>query len=313
MSRPWRPLPEAIKDFEWRVTLDYIAWAWNGKAVRVGVDRLGAGATVLLLPALSSISTRGEMGRLQERLASDFATVAIDWPGFGDEPRQPISWEPAAYAAFLQHVLVDVTPHPCATVAAGHAAGYVLSAAAASPGTAGMLCLIAPTWRGPLPTMMGGDRRLGEWIARAGDLPVFGEMLYRLNVNRAMVRMMARGHVYADRDWLTGKRLAEKMAVVSAPGARHAALRFVAGVLDPMPDHASFIETAARVKDPVLVVYGAETPRKSKAEMEALASVPHIHSVALPDGKLAIHEEFPEAVAEIVTSFLMGPQVGSVR
>ena len=47
--------------------------------------------------------------------------------------------------------------------------------------------------------------------------------------------------------------------------------------------------------------------------MEALASVPHIHSVALPDGKLAIHEEFPEAVAEIVTSFLMGPQVGSVR
>ena len=59
------------------VTSDHFAWNWKGKAVEVGLDRLGAGATLLLLPALSSISTRREMRPLQERLASDFATVAI--------------------------------------------------------------------------------------------------------------------------------------------------------------------------------------------------------------------------------------------
>jgi hypothetical protein len=38
--------------------------------------------------------------------------------------------------------------------------------------------------------------------------------------------------------------------------------------------------------------------------METLASVPHVWSVELPHGKLAVHEEFPDAVAEAVRSFL---------
>ena len=69
---------------------DGIIWSWEGQEIRVGYDRLGVGPTVVLLPALSSISTRREMQPLQERLASDFSTIAIDWPGFGDEPRPPI-------------------------------------------------------------------------------------------------------------------------------------------------------------------------------------------------------------------------------
>jgi pimeloyl-ACP methyl ester carboxylesterase len=294
------------------VTTGSITWNVNGQAVRVGVDRLGEGHTVLLLPAFSSISTRREMRPLQERLASEYATVAIDWPGFGDEPRPRIAWAPPIYVAFLQHVLKDVAPHPFATVAAGHAASYVLRAAADRPQSAGMLCLIAPTWRGPLPTMMDGGRRVGDWIARAGDLPLLGSLLYRLNVNSPVVRMMARGHVYSDPNWLKEERLIQKMAVVAAPGARHASIRFVAGMLDLMPDRSSFIEATQRVKEPILVVYGASTPRKSKAEMEALVSVPHVRSVELPHGKLAIHEEYPDAVADVVRSFLGGTAIAAM-
>jgi pimeloyl-ACP methyl ester carboxylesterase len=94
------------------------------------------------------------------------------------------------------------------------------------------------------------------------------------------------------------------MAVVTSAGARHAAIRFVTGMLDPMPNHSLFMETATRVKDPILVVYGAATPKRSKAEMETLASVTHVRSVVLSHGKLAVHEEFPDAVAEAVRSFL---------
>jgi len=103
---------------------------------------------------------------------------------------------------------------------------------------------------------------------------------------------------------LSGERFTQKMAVVTGAGARHAAIRFVTGMLDPMPNHSLFIETARRVKEPILVVYGAATPRRSKAEMETLASVPHVRSVELPHGKLAVHEEFPDAVAAAVRSFL---------
>ena len=285
---------------------DHIVWNWKSQAIRVGVESLGVGPTVLLLPALSSISTRREMRPLQERLASNFTTVAVDWPGFGDETRPAIRWRPDAYIAFLRYILTEVVPRPFATVAAGHAASYALAVGAAARNSTGRLCLIAPTWRGPLPTMMGGKRKLGEWIARAGDLPVLGQLLYRLNVNRPVVRMMARGHVYIDSHWLHDERLAQKMTVVRATGARHASIRFVTGMLDLMTSRSDFLEAARGFKEPILVLYGAATPRRSKAEMQALAILPNVCSVELPSGKLGVHEEFLNEVAEAVRSFLEG-------
>jgi pimeloyl-ACP methyl ester carboxylesterase len=160
--------------------------------------------------------------------------------------------------------------------------------------------------------MLDGRRKVGELIAGAVDLPVLGPLLYRLNVNRPVVRLMARGHVYADPAWLQGERLAQKMAVVRAPGARHASIRFVTGMLDPMTSHATFIETATKIDEPILLLYGAATPPRSKAEMEALAALPHVRSVELPDGKLSIHEEFPEVVAEAVRLFVGETAIGDL-
>jgi pimeloyl-ACP methyl ester carboxylesterase len=285
------------------VTEDRINWAWRGRSIEIGVDTRGRGPTVLMLPALSSISTRAEMRPLAEQLASTFMTIAVDWPGFGDLPRPGIAWEPDAYRAFLAFIL-ETMDTPRAAVAAGHAAGYLIEHAAVHPGSAGRLCLVAPTWRGPLPTMMGGRRAAFRYISRLVDVPVIGSALYRLNVNGPMIRMMARGHVYSNPHWLVGGRLAEKLAVTNAPGARHASFRFVAGELDPMQTSEAFLSLARRVVDPVLVVYGADTPRRSKTEMEALAQIPGIKSRMLEAGKLAVHEEFPTAIAEELRAFL---------
>jgi pimeloyl-ACP methyl ester carboxylesterase len=175
-----------------------------------------------MLPAMSSISTRGEMRPLQELLAGDYETVAVDWPGFGGAARPAVAWHPDAYRAFLVWFIGKLKP-PFATVAAGHAGGYCLGAAA--QGTAlGRLCLIAPTWRGPLPTVAGKRHKAFSAIARAGDLPVIGAALYRLNVNPFMVRRMALGHVYVDPGALPAPLLGEKLAVTRAKGARHAAI-----------------------------------------------------------------------------------------
>jgi len=289
-----------------RVHPDHIEWSWQGAAVRLGVTCMGAGPTILMLPALSSISTRGEMRPLQERFASAFTTVAIDWPGFGDAPRPAIRWQPDAYRAFLADVMKHAVERPFATIAAGHAAGYCLGAARARPGVTGRLCLIAPTWRGPLPTMLGKRRKAFGRIARAGDLPVVGDLLYRLNVNPFTVRMMALGHVYRDPAALPERLLAEKLAVTRAAGARHASIRFVVGELDPMTSREEFLDAAKRVPEPILLVYGADTPAKSKAEMAALAALPNVRAVLLPVGKLAVHEEFADEVAAALRAFFGG-------
>jgi pimeloyl-ACP methyl ester carboxylesterase len=141
-------------------------------------------------------------------------------------------------------------------------------------------------------------------IARAGDLPVIGDLIYRLNVNPFMVRMMALGHVYRDSGALPERVMAEKLAVTRAAGARHASIRFVVGELDPMTSREEFLDAARQVSEPILVIYGADTPAKSKAEMAELAALPNVRAALLPAGKLAIHEEFAAEVAGPLREFL---------
>src|SRR5262249_59816170 len=85
--------------------------------------------------------------------------------------------------------------------------------------------------------------------------------------------------------------MAEKLAVTRAPGARHASIRFVVGELDPMTSREEFLDAARQVSEPILVVYGADTPPRSKAEMAELAALPNVRAALLPAGQLAIHEE----------------------
>jgi len=282
-------------------TLD---WNWRGQTIRLGADASGTGPKVLLLPALSSISSRREMRALQERLARRYSTLAVDWPGFGEGARQQLDWTPDAYAAFLAFLLTSVIAHPHAIIAAGHAATYVLKHAAGASEPTTRLVLIAPTWRGPLPTMAGGHRPFFDRLCRLVDRPAVGPLIYRLNVNPFMLRRMGAGHVYADPAFLDEERMRQKLNVVRAPGARFASVRFVTGRLDPLASRAAFLDLARRAAAPILVVYGAETPPKSRAEMEALADIPGVRTARLPQGKLAVHEEFPAATFDAVAPFL---------
>jgi pimeloyl-ACP methyl ester carboxylesterase len=281
-----------------------ISWRWRDVTVDLGLSIRGGGPTVLMLPALSSISTRREMAPLQERLASRFRTVAIDWPGFGDLPRPAVDWRPQAYADFLAFVLSTLMPEPRAVIAAGHAAGYALAHGCDHLDAFKRLVLLAPTWRGPLPTMMKGHRPLFDRLRRMFDVPVLGPLLYGLNVNRVVVRYMAAGHVYVDPAWLDGERLGQKLAVTRAGGARHASVRFVTGALDPLSSREEFLDRARRIGIPVLTVYGEQTPRRSRAEIEALAAVSGVSSLVLPLGKLSFYEEFPDVTAAAISPFL---------
>jgi pimeloyl-ACP methyl ester carboxylesterase len=281
-----------------------LEWNWHGETLRLHTESIGMGPRILLLPALSSISTRHEMRPLQERLAKQYSTLCVDWPGFGDRARPRVDWTPEAYSAFLSFLLTEVIPYPHAIVAAGHAATYVLEHAASGSCTIERLVLIAPTWRGPLPTMMSGHRPFFDRLCRLVDGPMLGPLIYRLNVNRLVVRYMASGHVYTDPAFLEGERLREKLDVVRAPGARFASVRFVTGRLDPLDARVAFLDLAQRAAVPILLVYGAETPPRSRAEMEALAALPGVRSVRLLHGKLSVHEEFPDATMEAIRPFL---------
>src|SRR5262249_44905676 len=125
--------------------MNQLTWTWRDETIELGLDWSGQGPTVLLLPALSSISTRREKSPLQQRLSSHYRTVAVDWPGFGDRARPRLDWTPEAYHAFLTFTFGSIVPSPYAVIAAGHGATYVLAHAGAHPTSLQRLVLLAPT------------------------------------------------------------------------------------------------------------------------------------------------------------------------
>ena len=289
---------------------DSFEWAWHGKPVPVRYDVRGrdreARGTVVLLPAFSTVSTRDEMRPLAERLAPEFRTIVPDWPGFGSGRHPALGHGPELHLGFLRAFLERVVAGPAAVVAAGHAAGYALALARSKPGAWSRIALVAPTWRGPLPTMMGGYRPLQGRIRTALRLPGVGHALYRLNVADPVIAMMYRRHVYADRGRVTPALVASKAKVARRCGGRFGSAAFVTGALDPVHDRDAFLNLANPPSAPTLLVYGADTPPRSAAEMEALADVPGIAVRRLAAGSLGLYEERPDAVADVIRPFLLG-------
>jgi pimeloyl-ACP methyl ester carboxylesterase len=289
-----------------------IPYRQDGREITLGLEEAGSGLSIVLLPALSSISTREEMHPLSDRLASNFRVTRVDWPGFGGGPRPRCAWSPDILSSFLDWFLTEVTVAPHGIIAAGHAATYALHQAVRRPGTTGRLVLVAPTWRGPLPTVLGGRRSWFPRVCAAVDLPVVGPLLYRMNVSSFVILKMARAHVYDDPQWLIGERLSAKLAITRKAGARHGSVRFVTGGLDRVDSRGSFLDLARRANVPILVLYGDRTPGKSRAEMEALAEIPGVRTQRLGRGKLAVHEEFPDLVADAAIAFLSENQPQSI-
>ena len=287
------------------------AWSWRGTPIPVGYELSGpVGAEpLLMLPAMSTVSTRDELRALAHHLETR-RCVITDWPGFGDTARPRLDYDRALCRGFLEdlvaHLRRGLKRPSFPVVACGHAAGYTIDLEARQPGTFTHLVLIAPTWRGPLPTMMSGRKPIQQRIRRLIHAPIIGELLYRLNVSRPIVRMMYRRHVFADPAFLTDDLLADRMRLTRQPGARFASACFVTGALDPFDDRAAFLAAARRVQARMLMLYGPDTPPRSRAEMEALADLRGIESRLLGRGTLGMAEQLAGDLAPLIDDFLSG-------
>lgn len=277
-------------------------WNWEGQPLTAVYETLGEGTPVLLLPAFSTVSTRGEMRGIAERLSSQYLVVALDWPGFGQSERPPLDYRPALYHQFLQDFVRDILDSPTAVVAAGHAAGYAMQLAQTLPQAAERIVLVAPTWRGPL-TTMGVNQQVKGLVRQLVRSPILGQALYKLNTTPSFLHLMYQRHVYTDAAKLTPEFITQKWQITQQPGARYAPAAFVTGNLDPVKERSEFLAYFQPLKVPVLEIIGEQVPPSSRAEMDALAELPGVQTAVLP-GSLGMHEEYPAAVVEAILRFL---------
>jgi len=278
-------------------------WRYGSAEFNIAYERFGSGSHVLVLPAMSTVSTRAEWHKVATALADKFTVTLVDWPGFGGSSRIRAAHSPALYHSFLRDFVRAQFSDPVMVLAAGHAAGYVLRVAATSETKWRCAVLAAPTWRGPLPTAMGEHPKSYAALRALVATPLFGHALYHINTSAWFLRRMFGRHVFANETFLTPGLLAEKQRIARQRGARFAASAFVTGALDPFPDRDSCFSTLQKVRFPVLLLLGEQTPPKSRAEMAALAGAcPHPPVVL--HGSLGLHEECARELIAPVREFL---------
>ncbi len=283
------------------VVQEYL-WNWENQQLRVVYETLGKGSPLLLLPAFSSVSTRLEMAELAKLLAPNFQVVALDWPGFGESSRPSLNYRRQIYQQFLEDFVNAIFQTPITVMAAGHASTYVLQLAVKQPAAFSRIVLLAPTWRGPLPTM-GASQNIAGMVRGLVRSPILGQALYKLNTTPSFLNFMYRRHVFTDTAKLTPSFIEKKWQTTQQPGARFASAAFVTGNLDAVRQQSDFLQLVESLTVPLMVVIGESSPTKSREEMNTLATLPRVKSAIIP-GSLGLHEEYPTDVLAAVQDFL---------
>ncbi|MTJ08828.1 alpha/beta fold hydrolase [Anabaena sp. UHCC 0204] len=277
-------------------------WQWENQQLRVVYETIGQGSPILLLPAFSSVSTREEMGDLARLLAPHFQVTVIDWPGFGESSRLSLDYRPVIYQQFLADFAKSVFNTAIFVIGAGHAAGYILQLALKEPQIFAKIVLVAPTWRGPLPTM-GASQQIAAMVRGIIRFPIIGQLLYKLNTTPSFLSWMYSRHVFTNMAKLTPNFITKKWQSTQQPGARFASAAFVTGNIDTFRTQSEFLSLVQSLSIPIMAILGASSPPKSRQEMDALAALPNVDSVVVP-GSLGLHEEFPVEVFEAILPFL---------
>jgi pimeloyl-ACP methyl ester carboxylesterase len=277
-------------------------WKWSNQTLNIAYDRRGEGSPILLLPAFSTVSSRKEWEAAAQILGTTYQVTCVDWPGFGDSDKAAIAYNSVLYEAFLPDFVAACFEQPLTVVAAGHAAGYALQLAQRLPKQVANLVLVAPTWRGPLPTM-GAPKAIASGVEQLVRSPLVGQFLYYLNTRPSFLKWMYGRHVFADAQHLTPDFMAAKYATTQQRGARFGPAAFVTGGLDPVTNRGAFLQLFSGLRAQCLAITSEDGPPKSKAEMEAIGAISFAQIQSHP-GSLGLHEEYGAEVAALIQTFL---------
>lgn len=312
------PSPSKTSNWQWKFKDNYINIYYEEHVNRENPD---PPKNILMMPTISDVSTveewRSVARGIVERVGEvNWRATIVDWPGLGYSDRPKIEYN----ADVLEKFLVDLINAPNGPVSdsennlvvfgGGHAATITVRAAKKGLVKPVVIAAVAPTWAGPLPIVFGRDSSMEtRYGLLRGTLrtPAVGWIMYNMLVsNEKAIESQYKSHVYANPENVTPGIIESRYALTKRQGARYLPAAFLTGVLDPVQSREEFLELFANLegKTPVLVVSAKGSPKRSKAEMEALKGAKGVSKFVEVPGALLPQEEYPAMVAEELYKFL---------
>jgi pimeloyl-ACP methyl ester carboxylesterase len=224
----------------------------------------------------------------------------VDWLGFGLSERPDIPYGPELYGRVLRDVLSSHFSAPVDVVAVSLPGQYVVRQAL-QPGSFRRIVLISPT----------GFGRFGRSPSAAGHatlsvlrLPLLGQLFYDALTIRPSLRWFLR-QIFADPDRVPEAYLEYTWKTARQPGAHHAPLFFVTGMLNDPDARDAYL----RLDRPTLMLFGDEPHfADPDAARQLAAENPHLR-LAVLDGSGDLPQfEQAERTAALIGQFLAEPE-----
>ncbi|KAJ4974200.1 hypothetical protein NE237_007374 [Protea cynaroides] len=317
VDKPSTPSPSKTGNWQWK---------FNEKSVNIYYEEHDGEKpefrkNILMIPTISDVSTVEEWRCVAEDIVARNGNVSwratiVDWPGLGYSDRPKLDYN----ADLMENFLVEFMNAPDSPLrhsddelvvfGGGHAATIALRAVKKGLVKVSAIAAVAPTWSGPLPIVFGRDSNMES---RYGLLrstlrtPAVGWMMYNVLVsNEKAIKSQYKSHVYADPENVTPSIIENRYALTKQKGSRYLPAAFLTGLLDPVKSREEFLELFAALegKTPVFVVSTTGSPKRSKAEMDALEGAKGVSKFVKVPGALLPHEEYPTSVAEELYRFL---------
>lgn len=303
-------------------------WQWKFKDNSINIyyeeherERPDPPKNILMIPTISDVSTVEEWRLVAQDIVQrvgkvNWRATIVDWPGLGYSDRPNMDYN----ADVMEKFVVDLINAPDSPLSSsesdlvifggGHAATLTVRAAKKNLVKPTAIAAVAPTWAGPLPIVFGRDSSMEtRYGLLRGTLkaPGVGWMMYNMLVsNEKAIQSQYKSHVYANPDNVTPGIIKSRYALTKRKGARYVPAAFLTGLLDPVNSREEFLQLFADLegKLPLLVVSTEGSPRRSKAEMEALKGAKGVTKFVEVPGALLPQEEYPTMVAQELYRFL---------
>ncbi|CDP12309.1 unnamed protein product [Coffea canephora] len=278
---------------------------------------------ILMIPTISDVSTVEEWREVAKDIVGRDGTVnyratIVDWPGLGYSDRPKLDYN----ADVMEKFFVDLVNSPDGPLSSsnsdqdlvvfggGHAATIAVRATTKGLVKPTAIAAVTPTWAGPLPIVFGRDSNMETrygFLRGTLRAPAVGWMMYNVLVsNEKAIESQYKSHVYANPENVTPNIVESRFALTKRNGARYVPAAFLTGLLDPVKSREEFVELFAKLEGevPVLVVSTTGSPKRSKAEIEALRNAKGVTKFVELPGALLPQEEYPSLVAEELYRFL---------
>ncbi len=234
---------------------------FDSKHGQIHYQRLGEGASVLLLHSFGPGHSGEEWRRVAEQLAGKFEVFVPDLLGWGRSDKPSLTYDSELYLELIGDFARRAAgPHP-AVVAAGLSAAYAVQLAIDRPSLLRALALVAP-----LGIELAGDEPdfKDALMHRLLRLPVLGTSALNVYTSRTALATYLRREVFASEKQVDDALVDRHYRSSHQPGAHGALAAYLSGYLNH-----SVREILDRVDVPVWLGWGrrAATPPVESADL----------------------------------------------